>query len=218
MRQNNVMTRDELIAAQIATRAEGRCGSIGTTSGLPCTRWPSAGFTCCRTHGMLAPATLAKAERLLAAARMPAVDALLTILDQHDADTCERCGFPNGSVDEKRMIVTTAKLVLDRTGLGPRATLDINTKRHDDSEELIEAMTDDERETIAKLINQVNQMKQDVRRRINATVEVPLPTTRLLDSSSTEECVMAAKNLHQKAVALIEGEVLHSPGPEDTER
>lgn len=217
MSKQNTMTRDELTVAVMATKAEGRCGSLDTPNGWPCERYPRAGFAACRKHVARVPATLAKGERLLATARKPAVSALLEILEQWEEHTCAECGYPRGDTDEKRMIVATAKLVLDRTGMGPRATLDINTPKKDDSDALIEVMTDEERDTLMRLIDQVSQLKSTVRLRLKQAEEVPLPITRLALAASTDACATSAKNFHQKPSPVVEAELVQSASSVDTE-
>lgn len=170
-------TLDELRQLQERTRQEGRCGSLQTQSGLPCRRSPAPGYTVCYKHGARVPSTIAKAERSLALLRMPAIEALMDIIDQWMENTCELCGYPRrGETEDKRVIVQTAKLILDRTGLGPRATLDVNARRTDDGEALVEHMTDAEREQLRGLIDQVNILKAAVRGRLATTIDVsPLP-------------------------------------------
>lgn len=117
-----------LRALQAEARGNLKCGSLHTSHGLPCLRNRVPGLTTCYTHGARLPQNIAKAEKLLAVARLPSIEALLIILDQFNQTAqCHECGFPNHSVDEKRMVERVARTVLDRTGLGPKATLEVKT-------------------------------------------------------------------------------------------
>lgn len=98
-------------------------------------------------------------------ARMPAVELLLDAIDQFNSETCDQCGFPKGSLKERKHMITIAKTVLDRTGLGPRATLDVNARRVDDADSLVELMTDQEREELTSLVVQLGALKARVRAR-----------------------------------------------------
>jgi hypothetical protein len=171
-------THEELLSLQVKTRAEGKCGSLQTQTGLPCRRNPQPGFTVCWRHGARAPQTIKKAERLLSIARLPAINNLTDILDQAQENQCEHCGYPKwGETDYARMIAQTSKIVLDRTGLGPRATLDVNARvGADDTGDLIEQMTEEERELAASLLAQLRLLKDQVRHRM-----VKVPTAQAVE-------------------------------------
>lgn len=117
-----------LAEMQVLVRSTGRCGSLQTSDGLPCRRWPKLGYTVCRKHGERAPNTVKKAERALAVARMPAIEWIRDALDQATEETCNECGFPRHGLKERKRIDMLAFKLLDRTGLGPKATLDINPR------------------------------------------------------------------------------------------
>lgn len=165
-REERQLTQTELLELQTITRTQGRCGSLQTHSGLPCRRICRTGYTVCRKHGARAPQTIAKAERLLAVARMPAVELLLDQIDQFNEKQCTECGYPRGSLKERKHMIMIAKAVLDRTGLGPRATIDINARRTDDADALVEQMSEDEREELTRLVQQLNDLKGRVRARL----------------------------------------------------
>lgn len=124
-------TTEELRALQVRARAEGHCGSLQTRSGLPCARYPKPGYTVCRKHGERAPATVAKAERLLAIARQPAIEWIVDAIDQANETTCGSCGFPRHGLKERKRIDSLTFKLLDRTGFGPRQTIDLNAKTQD---------------------------------------------------------------------------------------
>src|SRR4051812_8155917 len=101
------------------------CGSI-RHNGLPCKRQVPPGFTRCSLHGAANVSAKIKSEQMLAQARLPACEALFNIIDRHEADTCPSCGFPaKGDVDTVKMIIRACQVILDRTGMGPRASLEL---------------------------------------------------------------------------------------------
>lgn len=122
------LTPDELMELVRTTRASGRCGSLQTASGLPCKRLCRIGYTVCRKHGERAPQTIAKAERLLAIARMPAIEWILDAIEQAQEETCGTCGYPTRGLKEKKRLDSLSFKLLDRTGFGPRQTIDLNAK------------------------------------------------------------------------------------------
>lgn len=163
---------------QLRTREEGRCGVRTRSQGLPCKVRPNFGHGRCRKHGAMAPESLAKSERALAVARMPAIEAVLDLLDQYNSQTCGTCGYPLHDVESKRTMLTAAKLVLDRTGLGPKATLQVNGPQADDTDALIEVMTVEQREEVAAIVARLDAIKAEVRARIaraQAQAAVALP-------------------------------------------
>jgi hypothetical protein len=148
------------------TIAEGRCGARTRQTGLPCRIQPFFGDVRCRKHGSKLPESLAKSERALAIARMPAIEAVLDLLEQYNAHRCDACGFPLHDVENRRTMLTAAKMVLDRTGLGPKATLQVNGPQADDTDALIEVMTPEQREEVAGLVTRLDAIKAEVRARI----------------------------------------------------
>jgi hypothetical protein len=96
---------------------------------------------------------------------MPAIEYLLSTVEQGNLNQCSECGYPRGDVDYRRTVIGSAKLVLDRTGMGPRATLDVNAKKVDDSDALVELMTDAERAEAAGLLARLEAIKAAVRLR-----------------------------------------------------
>lgn len=177
-----MLSPEDLLAIQVKAKAEGRCGSLQTASGMPCLRWPKTGYPVCRKHGERAPQTVAKAERLLAVARMPAIQVMLDICEMWDLDTCDSCGYPRRDTEEKRVYLQAAKLVLDRTGLGPRSTIDLNARRSDDGEVNVEQMTDGERERLEGLVTQLAALKAEIRARLAGQVPVDVIEGHLLTS------------------------------------
>lgn len=165
-------TPDELRALQQATREEGRCGSLQTQTGLPCRRHPAPGYTVCWKHGSRAPQTMAKAERVLAVARMPAVEWIMDELDRAHAETCHECGYPHHTLKERKRIDSLAFKLLDRTGLGPRQTIDVNARKVDDNELMLDRLNDEEKACLGGLIQQLNDLKARVHMRLNNASDV----------------------------------------------
>jgi len=160
------LSPSDLKALQEAGRAEGRCSSLQTSDGLPCRRYPKPGYTVCRKHGERAPQTVAKANRALAAARLPAIEWYMDALDQASLDTCHECGFPTHSLKERKRIDTLARVIFDRTGLGPQSKLSVVDDRDSDSDLQVDMLTDDEKLTLSRLVLQVKELKDKVRSRL----------------------------------------------------
>jgi hypothetical protein len=79
-------------------------------SGERCGRSPALGATVCYYHGGAAPQVKAKAQERLRALQHPAIDALARALEQRT---------------DLAAALRAALAVLDRTGLGPRNTIDV---------------------------------------------------------------------------------------------
>lgn len=155
----------ELLEKQREARARGRCGSLQTANGLPCERRPRLGFTVCRKHGERAPQTIARAERLLAIARMPAIEWILDALDQAAEETCETCGFPRHGLKEKKRLDSLAFKLLDRTGFGPRQTIDLSAKRPDNEVD-VSSYLPEELEELDRVLALMDQLQGRVRSRL----------------------------------------------------
>lgn len=165
------LSPEQLKHLQTHARELGRCGSLQTADGLPCMRHPRFGWTVCAKHGERAPQTTAKAERLLAVARMPAIEWVLDALDQAQGETCEGCGFPSGSLKEKKRLDMLAFRLLDRTGFGPHSKIDFNVKRDEEGAGIpLEEWTDAERSELRGYIVAVNKLKERVRYRLASQV------------------------------------------------
>src|SRR5438132_4002608 len=102
-----------------------QCGATSRTTGGPCKRNCALGFTRCYLHGGASPGAKAAAERALALARLPAIEALHQIIADWEATGCESCGLH--SMDDRTLapLIRACQLVLDRTGMGPRATVEV---------------------------------------------------------------------------------------------
>jgi len=154
-------------------------------NGKDCKNTCKPGFTVCHMHGGGTPTAKAAAEKALALLRVPAVEALykameslVQTIDQFDEDTCATCGYPRGDAEEKEALIRacrslsqTCSMVLDRTGLGPRSTLEI---KQSDGDFDIKALTDHEREQMMQLLGMLRALKQSVKDRINGPVPIQI--------------------------------------------
>lgn len=151
------------------------CGDYGglNSHGDPCSRSVKAGFTRCNLHGGNGAAAKIKAEQAMALLRMPAIETLYRILEQSEKQTCPTCGFPAGDTDEKRMLVRACQTILDRTGMGPHATLEI-TAQSDGSPINLDMLSLEEREELLLCLAKVRAIKAAVRsRQLGALADAP---------------------------------------------
>lgn len=141
------------------------CGAPNS-HGMPCRRAPMHGMTRCQLHGGANPAAKIKSEQMLAQARLPACEALFTILEDWQRDTCPSCGFPAAnSVDNQKVIIRAAQVILDRSGLGPRATIETVTQTDGDLN--LDLLTDNEMGLLDYHLAQIKELKETVRARLN---------------------------------------------------
>jgi hypothetical protein len=205
-----VARTQRLAAMQLEVRANGGCGSLQTANGLPCRRQPRVGYTVCRKHGERSPATMAKAERLLAVARMPAIEWVLDAFDQALEDTCPECGYPDGGMKHKKRMDSLAIKMFDRLGLGPRQTIDVNARRVDDDAgpTNFESWTIEERQQLAGLIREIKLLKETVRARLAVPVVQRLEGVTVQDDPES----VLRQRLAQRVVAtVIDVEVQKEP-------
>lgn len=121
-------------------------------------------MTRCNLHGGANPAAKIKSEQMLAQARLPACEALFLIIDRWHEATCATCGFPAGDIDTSKMIIRAAQVILDRTGIGPRSTVETVAQKDGDLD--LDLMTDDEMARLDFLLNEVKALKTGVRARL----------------------------------------------------
>ena len=143
-------------------------------NGQPCGRDVRPGFTRCNLHGGASPAAKIKAEQMMAQCRLPAIEALFSIIEQFSNHTCPTCGFPAGNVDEKRAVIRACQTVLDRAGMGPHTTFEI-TRQHDGDVNL-ELLTDEERGQLLAHLAQIKEIKAAVRTRQTQMTAEPSTT------------------------------------------
>jgi len=170
---------DRLAQMQAEVRAAGGCGSLQTANGLPCRRTPKAGYPVCRKHGERAPQTVAKAERLLAIARMPAIEVLLDELDQAQEDQCPTCGYPERGLKYRKHVAAISFKLLDRTGFGPRSSIDLTAKAVDEHHIDVSVLNDQEFEELSHLLESLDQFKMKIDARQAREVLAPSPARAL---------------------------------------
>lgn len=99
-----------------------RCTATSKHSGDRCKRAPILGGNVCAMHGGKAPQVIAAAQQALVGARLSAAELLFEVIEVWRTTKCEACGQPKG---DPTPAIRAAIAVLDRTGLGPSATLHI---------------------------------------------------------------------------------------------
>jgi hypothetical protein len=172
---------------EIARVEDGRCGSLETSDGYPCLRHPAIGFNVCTAHGGRS-STVAKqeAERLLAGARIPAVRYLLEQMEQARQDPCPTCGYPRLSVKERKRCDTLATKILDRTGMGPKATLQLERPADDTQDLDLDALTADELTEFDELMAGLESLKSRVVARKASIAVAAIPEDLLLGARVVE--------------------------------
>lgn len=159
-------------------------GPLITARGNPCGLQVVPGTNRCYMHGGASPSSLLKAQVALAALRSPAIDvafnsliALDRLIEQFQANECPTCGFPNSDLDTKEQLIKacigaskSAAAILDRTGLGPRATLEV---KQSDGDLNLSLFTIEERAQLEALIHQFKHLKEAVRQRLMGVTMPP---------------------------------------------
>ena len=165
-----------------------------TVHGVPCQHNLTLGFVRCAVHGGGNPASIIKAEQAMAQARLPAIEALFTILEQFSTSTCGACGFPRGDADEKRMIIQACRVVLDRAGMGPRAIIELTTQSDGDIN--IELLSDDERARLLGYLAQIRAIKDVIRlRQVGGIVPEPIETETVDAASESQRSSEVVQNV-----------------------
>lgn len=163
------------------------CGAL-KKNGEPCKQREVPGTGRCYLHGGATPVAKIKAEQALAAMRFPAIEALQQIvqtltdqIEQLNSDVCTACGFPKGDIDDKEAITRactsaakTCAMILDRTGLGPRATLEV---KQSDGDLDLNLLTESERSRMMEVLTTFESIKEEVRTRLNGLAGLPAPPT-----------------------------------------
>lgn len=134
-------------------------------NGLPCNRERAPGMTRCNLHGGANPAAKIKSEQMLAQARLPACEALFEIIDRWHAEDCLTCGYPKaGDIDTTKTIIRACQVILDRTGIGPRSTVETVPQKDGDLD--LDLLTDDEMARLDFLLGEVKILKTNIRVRL----------------------------------------------------
>jgi hypothetical protein len=103
--------------------------------GERCRRQPIAGGAICTMHGGRAPQILAAAKLRLLEAVEPAIARLLRFIESPPG-LCHVCGRS----DDTSAIVSAIKAVLDRSGLGPSASLTVTAAPTDETAQTTEEL------------------------------------------------------------------------------
>lgn len=163
------------------------CGAVrgnGTTCKLRC----KPGYSKCYLHGAATPTAKIKAEHYIALLRVPAIESLHLsleslnqLVEQFISDPCAACGFPKGSLEEKEALVKTCLVsaktvatILDRTGIGPRATLEV---MQGDGDLDLRMLSAEHRAKMIGLLAQLRELKAEIRQQQLAAVNAPLTVT-----------------------------------------
>lgn len=144
---------------------------------MPCHRPVTPGFTRCSLHGAHNVTAKLKAEQMLAQARLPACEALFDIIDSWQRDVCPTCEFPKSDVDTSKMIIRAAQVILDRSGVGPRAVLEVVKQTDGDLD--LDLLTNDEMARLDYLLGEVKTLKENIRLRL-----ATLPGMNMLPATS----------------------------------
>lgn len=158
-----------------------KCSGTVKATGLPCQRDVANGFTRCYVHGAATLSSKHAAEKALAFARMPAIEALHQMIEDWHGTACPTCGRPAQQVEILNPVIRACQIILDRTGFGPRATLEV--AKPESAEFDVSLLTDSERGRLAAAIGVVRSLKAEIRARLAALPDedaAPLPTVRLL--------------------------------------
>lgn len=149
-----------------------KCGGT-TTSGLPCRRDVPPGFTRCHVHGGASPAAKIKAEQALAHARMPAIEALNTIIDQFNSEICPQCKFPSGEAAVVRATIRACEVVLDRTGMPARSQVEVVSQS--DGDFTLAQLTAEERTKLSRILGEMRGLKAEIKARLAVEATMPVP-------------------------------------------
>jgi len=165
LREGGHLTPELLFELQVAVRGNlGRCASTATQDGFPCRRWPVSGQLLCPQHGARLPVHINRAERLLAAIRMPAIEWLAREIDQAGESPCHTCGYPTHSLKERKHFASIVWRLLDRSGLPPTKKVEISDGRPSDV--TLDGWLDIEKHELSRHLEQVKALKSRVEARL----------------------------------------------------
>lgn len=153
-------------------------------NGKQCKKASISGARVCEQHGGQLPATKIQAEHTLALLRLPAIEYLFTIMDTSELLIDKMMeGLANRGYHDTEMIrrvvevchtlTNTVTKVLDRTGLGPTAKLEVSASS--DRMEL-SLWTVEEKGELAAIVAQHRDLKERVKSRLHqAAFKLPAP-------------------------------------------
>lgn len=159
------------------------CGDNGGKkwNGDPCKRSPAHGLLHCNFHGGEALSGKIKAELAMAVLRLPAIEVFVKVIEQfHLRPDCPACGGTLADLDAQKVAMKAAVSILDRTGLGPRAVLELVPQNDGglDFNQLLPA----ERGELLAAIATVKDIKTKLRNRIIGMPEAPTLLTAESDT------------------------------------
>jgi hypothetical protein len=150
------------------------CGDNGGKkwNGDPCKRAPAHGMLHCNFHGGEALSGKIKAELAMAVLRLPAIEVFVKIIEQfHLRPECPTCGGTLADLDAQKVAMKAAVAVLDRTGLGPRAVLEL-VPQNDGGLDFNQLLPEERGELLAA-ISQVKAIKVKLRNRLIGMPDPP---------------------------------------------
>jgi len=129
-------------------------------------------------HGGSTPQALLKAQQAAALLRMPVLESMhevhetmMEVIRQFAANQCPTCGYPKGDVEEIQAVakvasvcINQARMILDRTGIPPKAVLEV---KQVDGDLDLRQLTAGEKQRMISLLAEMRDLKEDIRRRIH---------------------------------------------------
>jgi hypothetical protein len=143
------------------------CGDNGGKkwNGDPCKRHPAHGMRHCAFHGGEGLSGKIKAELAMAVLRLPAIEVFVKVIEQfHLRPDCPACGGTLADLEAQKVAMKAAVAVLDRTGLGPRAVLEL-VPQNDGGLDFNQLLPEERGELLAAIAT-VKDIKQRLRNRI----------------------------------------------------
>jgi hypothetical protein len=137
-------------------------------NGRPCMKDCSKLGTRCSLHSGESPIAKVAAERAMALARLPGAEALLDMIEQWHAETCQSCGFPSADPHIVRNVLRAIQMVLDRTGMPP--VMRVETVTNSDFEFVLDHLTPSELEQFARIMGEYKALKAAIKARMHMVV------------------------------------------------
>jgi hypothetical protein len=119
----------------------------------------------CNLHALNTLSTKLESQRVLDAARLPACETALEIIERFNEDTCPTCGYPRHDTDEQRTVLAAIKLVLDRTGMS--ASLKLELTHNSDGDFVMDQLTPEQRARAVSLVAQWKALKHEIKQAHN---------------------------------------------------
>lgn len=137
----------------------------------------------CNFHGGEALSGKIKAELAMAVLRLPAIEVFVKVIEQfHLRPDCPTCGGSLADLEAQKVAMKAAVTVLDRTGLGPRAVLEL-VPQNDGGLDFAQ-LTPAERGELLAAIAVVKDVKLRLRNRLIGMPEMPVVLSA--DSSTVQ--------------------------------